>query len=283
MLVPALILVLVPGVLAESHFIPVFILAGQSNAVGYGVSWQGLTNFRIEREVSLWYTQPHPLRPASSGRWVPLAGEQHRSVPGVGSEISIGRLSSSQLRSPVGIIKIAFNGTALGQSSKPDWNVHSDELYSLALSEIRRALKVAPGKAERKLAGLLWVQGESDAKDGDNQPTMAERYEENLMALIGGIRGEFKRLDMPVVIAVISVPAVDGLGRRFGYRNIIREAQRSIARSQSNTSTIDIDDLPKQTDGLHFNAQGQSEIGKRFFATWLNLARRWPQASTGDH
>ena len=102
---------------------------------------------------------------------------------------------------------------------------------------------------------------------------MSLLYRQNLEALIDEVRREFDNIDLAVVIARISVPEIDTHGRHFGYRDTIREAQQAIAEADHYVALISTDDLPRQPDDLHFTAQGQQEMGKRFITEWLQLTR----------
>ena len=117
------------------------------------------------------------------------------------------------------------------------------------------------------------MQGESDARSTNAQPDMSLLYRHNLEALINEFRWRFKNNNLPVVIARIAVPETDAHGRHFDYRDTIREAQRALAEADPHITLISTDDLPRQTDDLHFTAQGQLEMGRRFITAWLRLTR----------
>jgi len=260
----------------EYEEIPVFVIAGQSNAVGYGATWQELPAdlHQSSDTVMFWYLQGNPQHPLASNGWVPLSGVEHHSLPVPGSELSIGPTAAAELRSRIAIIKVAFNGTALAQVEGMDWNVQSgNELLDQLINEVRRALSHMPKRTKGRLAGFFWMQGESDARSASEQPGMSLLYRQNLEALIEEVRLKFDKLDLPVVIARIAVPEVDTRGRHFAYRDTVREAQQAIAEADRYVALISTDDLPRQPDDLHFTAQGQWEMGKRFIAEWLQLTQ----------
>lgn len=257
--------------------VPIFVLAGQSNAVGYGTSWEQLPPLHGQRSdnILLWYSQGDPLRPRISERWVPLLGAEHRSVRSLGAELSSSSYIAEKLKSSVAIVKVAFNGTYLGRSARLDWNVNSNnELFHRLIGEINRSANNMPEHKIGWLAGFFWIQGESDAKSSSEQPAIALAYYQNLKALIESIRRKFDCPFLPVVIARIAVPEVDARGRRFSYRNIIRGAQEALARNDNFIGMISTDDLPKQPDNLHFTSQGQLEMGRKLAEAWLCLAEQ---------
>lgn len=277
-LVLASVLLVLFGTVAEREYeeIPVFVIAGQSNAVGYGVTWEELP-IDLQQpgdSVIYWYSLGNPLYPRASNGWIELAGVEHHSQSVPGSEVSIGPIAAAELQSRIAIIKVAFNGTALAQVTDPDWNARSsNELFEHLVNEVHRALTQMPKRTKGKLAGLFWMQGESDASSNRAQPGMSLLYRQNLDALIDEVRREFDNIDLAVVIARISVPEIDTHGRHFGYRDTIREAQQAIAEADHYVALISTDDLPRQPDDLHFTAQGQQEMGKRFITEWLQLTR----------
>lgn len=277
-LVLAAVLFVLFETVAEREYeeIPVFVIAGQSNAVGYGASWQELpANLHQSSDsVMFWYFQGNPRHPRASNGWIPLSGVEHHSHSVPGSELSIGPIAAAELSSRIAIIKVAFNSTALAQVAGMDWNVQSsNELLEHLVNEIHRALTHMPKRTKGWLAGIFWMQGESDARSASEQPGMSILYRQNLEALIDEVRRKFDKINLPVVIARIAVPEVDARGRRFGYRDTIREAQQAVAEADRYVAMISTDDLPRQTDDLHFTAQGQQEMGKRFIAEWLQLTQ----------
>ena len=265
-------LLLSPAETARENVLFIFILAGQSNATGYGIEWKDLPNHRITAGKNLfWYAQGSPERPLYSWQWVPLGGKKHRALPAIGAELALGEGLSRHLQHPVGIIKVTFDGTALARVGKPDWNVDSGELFTRMLEEVKSALREAEGTAEARLAGFFWMQGESDAVEGKAQPGMAKRYRKNLQALVVTLRKHFGQDTLPVVIARISPPERDRKGRHFRYREMVRRAQRQVAMGDRWTALVETTDLSRQEDDLHFTAESQQVLGGRFADAWLAL------------
>lgn len=275
LLLTATLFVLLSAIVEKEYEeIPVFVIAGQSNAVGYGATWQELPADlkQPSAKAMFWYLQGSPQRPRASKGWVNLAGAEHKALSVLGSELSIGRTASAELGSRVAIIKVAFNGTALALVDSMDWNVQSsNELFAQLLHQIHEALSQLPNNTKGILAGFFWIQGESDAKSNNAQPDMSLLYRQNLEALIKKVRKEFNKTDLPVVIARIAVPEVDARGRYFGHRDIIRGAQQAVAEADRRIALISTDDLEKQNDQLHYTSQGQLEMGQRLFEAWLQL------------
>jgi len=268
-----LLLLLTPTDTAEDGAILIFILAGQSNAAGYGVKWEAARALHGPAlpGTILHYCQGSPSRPRCSSGWVPLSGTGNRLPPSPGSELAIGAAVHNYSQLPVGIIKVTFNGTGLAQSNKPDWNTGSAELFQILLERIRLAVQELPSHLGARLAGFFWLQGESDALEGPDQPNQANGYERNLNDLIRQVRLELRQPELPVVIARISPPESTRNGRLFSYRHTVREAQSRLARGNRKIAQVNTDDLPRQEDDLHFTEKGQSILGRRFVEAWLKL------------
>lgn len=87
---------------------------------------------------------------------------------------------------------------------------------------------------------------------------MADDYARNLTCLIGDIRAEFKKPDLPFVIAQISkAPAWEPRGEA------IRQAERTVAKTVPGTATFATDDYG-MCDPWHYDAPGMISLGERF-------------------
>lgn len=113
-------------------------------------------------------------------------------------------------------------------------------------------------------AGLLWLQGESDASFSQE---IAETYEENLKYLILRIRELTGNPDLPVVIARISESKLnenspDGLVLRYG--DIVMAAQENIAADDPHVSIIYPPDTIGWLDPWHYDTQTYLDLGDKF-------------------
>ena len=269
-------LLMIPASVARDGLIPVFVLAGQSNAVGYGL--HGRKTLRENplldgQEVLLWYSQGNPERPEESNRWISLGKTAKGTLPAVGPELAMARSASRWLGGRVGIVKIAYNGTLLAMSPGRDWNTGSGELFEKAVETVEESLRHLPENMAGRLAGIFWVQGESDAKESRLQPMAAASYEENLLALIRGFRNRLSMPKLPFIMAGISVPQRDAEGRVFSHRDVVRKAQQKVAATEKKTALVETNDLSKQADGLHYDMNGQKELGRRLIQAWARLSQ----------
>jgi len=160
--------------------LPVFILAGQSNMDGCGqvaeLPAELKGPFPDGLFVRFWETQFKPLDSAKLGK-------------SFGPEVTFGVEMAKALKRPVGLIKLSSGGTSIEQHWNPvtfDKEKHVGELYRRLVKysqDVRKANPIA------RIAGMIWMQGEADAK---YHSKTIEQYREKLEALIDGCRKEFE-------------------------------------------------------------------------------------------
>lgn len=238
---------------------PVFILAGQSNMVGVGDSDQ-LPDPCGEPQVQIWFWG------VRGGGWAPVRpGERI-----FGPEVGVGwALRQAAPETPQALFKHATGGTSLATHWRPTTPQQSCPeapcQWNPMISAAERAMeRLRDAGYEPQVAGVFWMQGESDARDA----TQAAAYAENLRRWLDEARRWLDAPSLPVVIGRISkhLPA-----QRHPHTSTVRAAQRAVAEADPHTAWIDTDDLPLKADLIHFNAQGQVTLGERFVAAWLGL------------
>lgn len=236
--------------------LPVFILAGQSNMEGAGTVSELPAELQAPqndaRVVRFWETQFKPLDPPKLGK-------------SFGPEVAFGAEIARELHRPMGMIKLAYGGTSL----EKDWNPASQDPRGLykRLTDYVHAVQVK--QPDIKIAGMIWMQGEADAKYYSR--TM-EQYRDKLEALIDGCRKAFGNEELPFVCGRVNPHGP--------YDQQVREAQESVRRK--NYAWIDCDDLEKCPDQLHYSTQGQLALGRRFAGAMLKLmSEGQPSAGAG--
>jgi hypothetical protein len=112
-----------------------------------------------------------------------------------GSELSLGRTVRDLIRDPdskVAVIKYAASATSLYEDWKPDGTASSTadgpryQEFQTTVHDGLAALKTRYPDYEIKIIGMGWVQGESDALEGQSAS-----YQANLTLLIKDIRAAF--------------------------------------------------------------------------------------------
>ena len=229
----------------------VYLIGGQSNADGRGAP-SGLPTAPVnlqqpQRDVDYFYGSTlTTLRPLSQ----------------FGPEITLGRrLADSfagQEDTRVAIVKYAVGGTSL----TADWRAGGDATTSgdgpryLTFQQVATnglaALASAYPEAEIELGGMVWVQGERDARNLDHG-----EYAVNLARFIADVRSTY-HADLPFVIVRLSsgqtnLPA-EGLDG-------VRAAQAAVAEADPSAPLVDSDSFGLLSDALHFDTIGQQQIG----------------------
>ena len=306
-------------------YVDVYILAGQSNAVGCSnleqiaagetESYRTLLTAEDARnrdgyenvyQYSAVNLSPDAALPDPAFR--PVAMDMGQSAGYSGPELGMANILSEQASEdrPALIIKLAAGGVLLGDYNGAAGYYPFTDMYGNWASPTMIARWEQEGKRIHRYTGLLyerlltfvdqafarlrtegytpvvqgylWMQGESDAENGQ----LAEAYAQNLTEFITDLRGDIAELAQdesaayrPFVIGKIT-PTYNGIVR---YVNILRENQELAARSVPFAYTVETDDLPvydPETDTVcgsdicHFNAADIYTLGKRFANTVLD-------------
>jgi hypothetical protein len=142
-----------------------------------------------------------------------------------------------------------------------DWNPAGGgkECYKGLTSTVTAAMKNL-ADAKPTIAGMLWMQGESDALAGSYAPANApQKYAENLAAFIKQVRIDCETSDMAFVLGRIR----PDWGTRANNA-LVRAAQETVPGQVGNACWVDTDDLQIGSAVRHYGAQGQIDLGTRF-------------------
>ncbi|MFT6794608.1 MAG: hypothetical protein ACJAR1_002619 [Rubritalea sp.] len=231
--------------------IKVYLLGGQSNMVGSGkpAELSGV-HAKPQDDVKFW----------NGNAWVALAP----GAKNFGPEIGFGRAMKDALpKEEIYLVKYAASGTALYNDWSPSGGPQYKQFMKTALAAIANLDKEG---VKYEIAGMLWMQGESDAKENKG-----EAYEKNLKDFIGNMREQFKTPKMPFIIARVK----DHYGGKTGQAKIVRDAQVNIAKTDEGVEWFDTDKYPMVNAG-HYNGEGLVIMGKDFAKALLAIE---PQSS----
>ncbi|MFU8849292.1 MAG: sialate O-acetylesterase, partial [Opitutales bacterium] len=130
-----------------------------------------------------------------------------------------------------------------------------------------QAKESAPPKSE--LRAILWLQGESDARNAEQ----VAAYEAQLLDLIDRYRRDLGDPKLPFIACTIGSFIADGTkAKRFPFSESINEILLSLPEKREHTACIDARDIKGHIgDHLHYNADAQIEIGRRFAKAYLIL------------
>lgn len=240
-----LIIYVTPHATAEDAPLPVFLLAGQSNMAGHG--------FVKELPKEKLAAQPDVLFYAKD-EWLPLEPGKVPAETKFGPEVSFGQAMAKHLGKTVGLIKSAQGGTDLAER----WSPHNEG--NMSFKSFVKKVKAAQKSRKIVIVGMIWMQGEADAKD----EAMAKAYQKNLVTFIQTLRLEFGVADMPFVCGRINPVAA-----KYTSVPAVRAAQESV--KMPGYLMIDCDNLSKGHDNIHYNAEGQLQLGELFAKGMISL------------
>ncbi len=271
----------------ENETIDVFLLAGQSNMVGF--SRLSLLDDKYKKDYPnvLMYnggdcngleknklTYVHPGQ--GTGSAMSLLGSE-----GFGPELGMASVLSSETRK-IAFIKFAYGGTAIFQNpevnntatNKDNWHGSWDgatpgNLYKNFLSTVRNGLNALKEAGYSPVVrGFVYMQGETDGEIQFNNDVYnaADAYEHNLTELFNAIREEVSTIanqdlsEMPIVF-----------GEIFEYSKAVIEV-RKIVEAQNNVGKlpnnylIETSDLliTSKVDDWHWNGNWMYWLGVRF-------------------
>ena len=222
----------------------VWMLAGQSNMVGRAE----LKNVEKPHELV------HVFRP--EGGWAqakePLHEQRERNamVIGAGLGLPFAKEMVRRTNVPVGLIPTAVGGTSLWQWDPALKTKGRESLYGNMLAQF----EASGGKAR----GMLWYQGEADARPG-----RVEQYLDRFREFVAAIRADLRRPDLPIYTAQLSRYVITPSVRTDATWSAMREAQRQAARTIENVGVLSGIDLGL-VDLIHVDTEGLKTLGVRF-------------------
>ncbi len=263
--------------------VDVYLVAGQSNAIG-----QGRVANLLSHQVAdprAWLYHSGALKSSSEPfTWAPLrpASEAREKV---GPEVSFGsRMQERTANRPVALIKHAGTASNLAVDWNPgtsttdiaDWGFQ----FRMLVGTVEGGLKALRDRGfEPTIRGMVWQQGETDS----DQTNWSLAYAANLGRFIARVREQFRAPDMVFVYGFVLPPPC-----RTPGRDAVRTAQGAIDQDSGSPFAVRkafvvfTDDLshrahdPNTTepdDHIHFGTAGVWELGRRMAETMLNKGK----------
>lgn len=263
---------------AHAEQIPVFVFAGQSNAVGYrtdsdqlnaaqkasqpNVLWDGQQDDPV-----VWTNMSAPTEVNPPGNWPVNSG--HGFGPELTAPLTVSNANNSR---KVAAVKFAYNASSLAAEWNPNLGAG---LYAQMRDQVNEALTKLPQQMPGKtgyVAGFFWMQGESDT----DSSSFANAYQNNLTNFIARVRQDLGHPNLPFIIGQIN--------NAGAFTNTVRTAQANVASSVHHTILATTDDLQRVgSDPIHFSTAGTYDLGIRFGNSWNTLVNggSWA-AGSGD-
>ena len=261
--------------------IKAFILAGQSNMVGYGNSTKLPDDLRKGNDRVLRF---------EGGKWQPLWPHQpangNQEAAGLteftfGPEIGFAHeMAEAWPGETIGVIKFAIGGTSL-LAWKPDWSKDdADRVGQGRLGSLYKRLmeKVDAAKQSRdiEIVGFLWLQGGGDMKKVD----VAKEYLDNLKSLVAAVRQDTGVGDLPFLYGSARIgKAPDDLsdlvpqlmeGRSPAAQWVVK-AQSDAQKAIPNARMVILRDIERLPANGHYNTAGQLVVGRLFAEAFLGM------------
>jgi hypothetical protein len=230
-----------------------WVIAGQSNAAGYGrgpVFDPPELGIHILKNDQTWDVAAHPLNDPTGST------HPNREIanPGHSPYLSFARTLHRVLGHPIGLIQ-----TALGNSPLAEWNPTENPDAPL-FQNLLHCITLAGGRVR----GLLWYQGESDTNPG-----LAETYERRFADFASHLRNVLDAPRLPIILAQVNrYTGPQSPEERRGW-SLVREAQRN-ARKLGHVAVVPTLDLPL-SDDCHTSPEGNLLLGARKAAAALAM------------
>jgi len=279
-----------------SDTVRVYYLGGQSNMDGHGYT-RDLPESLSGKNDEVWIFHGNPVGDDRSdgglGLWEPLqAGHganfqsdanSNKLSERFGVELSMAaRLQELYPGERVAIIKYSRGGSSIDSlargrfgSWEPDYQGSTGiNQYDHFLLTVRTAMNTADidGDGQNDIllpAGIVWMQGESDASYTEE---IANGYYANLKRLMDLIRASFRSDDLPVVIGKISDSWNDDSdGKVWDHGELVQYAQEKFARTDTNAAIVRATRYYKYSDPWHYDSEGYIDLGEKFAESLYQL------------
>ncbi len=260
----------------------VYFCGGQSNMDGHGKTKNLEPKFRKPVPGVMLFNGASAAdgkKVAGHGSWQPLSPKRTKFGP----ELFFGRrMQELYPDRNFAIIKYARGGTSIdvGAAGRAGcWQVefktgNKINQYDHALATINNALCVKDidgDGVEDKLipAGIVWMQGESDAH---KTKEIAMKYKQNLKDLMTQLRKDLGGKKLPVVVGRISNSTdakakglkTSGKLCTWKFSKIVRKQQASYCCADGKASLVTTTDDYGYSDPWHYDAAGQKSLGIKF-------------------
>ena len=237
--------------------VEIFLLMGQSNMKGRGVMpAEPLRNSQIimmHKGTDDWYLARHPLHLVGSPK--DFSGADNA---GVGPGLAFAEtLTKSYPKTRVALIPCAKGGSNIHQWRK------GQVLYDETIRRAKLALTNAP-KGKARIAGALWLQGESDS----TTPDKIQAYSERLGQLIDNLRTDTGIPDLPFIACTI------GEKKTPEQRSKINAILLDLPKLRPHTACVDGRSFAKFIDSVHFDTPTQEEHGRLYAAKYFELREK---------
>lgn len=228
----------------------VFILAGQSNMAGRGF---------VEPQDTI--SDKRILTINAGGQMVYAKEPLHFYEPeltGLDCGLSFAKRLLKNIPANITLLIIP---TAVGGSSINQWLKDSTHRNVKLLSNFKEKVRVAKKYGDVK--AVLWHQGESDA----NKESIL-LYENRLAELFSVFRKAVQKKLLPILVGELGTYSTS----KEDWNSINRIINHYSLKDR-NTIVIRTDDFKDKGDHIHFDSDGQRQLGVRYAEAYLKFFR----------
>ena len=225
----------------------VILLAGQSNMAGRGL---------VEPQDTVPNNRVYALNERGN---IIIAKEPlhfyEPSMAGLDSGLSFGKALIKHIPDSISVLLVP---TAVGGSSISQWLNDSIHREVKLFSNFKRMAEL--GMQFGTVKGILWHQGESDAKTKE-----APLYQSKLSELIYQFRKVVGNQETTVVIGQLGSYSTNPLWSK------INDHIKYYVSTVPNTGMINTQDLRDKGDKVHFDSKAQRVLGERYAKEFIKL------------
>ncbi len=229
----------------------IYIMAGQSNMAGRGV---------VEAQDTV--SHPRIITINQAHKFILAKEPLHFYEPaltGLDCGLSFAKKMISEIDSSITILLIP---TAVGGSSIKQWL--GDSLHRNVKLQTNFREKIEFARKHGIIKGILWHQGESDA-----ELRLIPGYENRLHELFTQLRSYARNRKLPVFIAELG-----SYSKNQENWDLINKAIHHYNSKDKNSFVINTQDLKSKEDYIHFNSEGQRQMGERFATAVAEVMKR---------
>ena len=135
--------------------------------------------------------------------------------------------------------------------------------YDETVRRAKLALEQGP-KGKTRIAGALWLQGESDSTTAQK----IEAYPDRIAQLIDDLRADTGVPDLPFIACTI------GEKKSPELRAKLNAILLGLPERRPHTTCVDGRSFAGYVDAVHFDTPTQEEHGRRYAAEYLKLINR---------
>lgn len=271
----------------------VYVLAGQSNMVGYGFDAQlpaVLSGAQDEVPIYHGNDAADGATLDGRGRWSTLSpghgvgftsnGAQNRLSDRFGVELTFAReMAARHPDRHVALLKYARGATSIDTAARQDGGAWDPDVAGInqfdhfaASARLALARQDVNGDGVEDTlvpAGIVWMQGEGDT----GSSAVAGRYQANLARLMTRIRATLGDPNLPVVVGRISDSGAAAGAPVWPYGETVRQAQAAFVAADGHAALVTSTDQYSTIDRVHYDSPGYLDLGTRFAQAMAELQR----------